>query len=166
VNSNDGRDTGGRPRREPRGGLPSSEGLAGSSRPSPLREQECLALAFSERPTRVREIASDSGLARQGEAHDLGHGGVRVRARARLVVAGHQERSARVRMTAAERQRYVHWWVRHSGLTTRQLRQIATAIWTDRLLDESTHGLHRRDREAQFNPRTARDVFWPGVSGR
>ena len=71
-----------------------------------------------------------------------------------------------VRMTAAERQRYVHWWVRHSGLTQRQLRQIATAIWTDRLLDEETPGLHSPGADAQFDTRTAREVFWPRGTDR
>jgi hypothetical protein len=121
---------------------------------------------FLSVPLGVLEPGRVAAWARQGEAHELGHGGVRVRVCARLVVTGYLERSALVRMTAAERQRYIHWWVRHSGLTPRQLRQIATAIWTDRLLEEETHGLHPREREAQSDAPTARDVFWSRVSDR
>jgi hypothetical protein len=56
------------------------------------------------------------------------------------------QRSRLIRMTAAERQRYVDWWTKHSGLTPRQLRQIATAIWTDRLLDEGAEPVPARPR--------------------
>jgi hypothetical protein len=82
------------------------------------------------------------------------------------VTRAQESRFALVRMTAAERQRYVLWWVRHSGLTQRQLRQIATAIWTDRLLDESKHGLHPREADAQFDRRTRQEVFWPRGTDR
>lgn len=41
-----------------------------------------------------------------------------------------------VRMTVLERERYVRWWIERSGLTARQLRQIATGIWSDRVLEE------------------------------
>jgi len=61
-----------------------------------------------------------------------------ARSRGGDVVIGSQ-RSRLIRMTPAERQRYVDWWTKQSGLSARQLRQIATAIWTDRLLDESVH---------------------------
>jgi hypothetical protein len=30
-----------------------------------------------------------------------------------------------------ERERYVRWWIERSGLSERQLRTIATAIWAD-----------------------------------
>jgi hypothetical protein len=41
----------------------------------------------------------------------------------------------RVSLSTAERERYVRWWIEHSGLSTSALRQIATGIWSDRLLD-------------------------------
>ena len=41
-------------------------------------------------------------------------------------------------MTARERARYVHWWVKHSGLTPHELRRIATGIWSDRDVDETS----------------------------
>jgi hypothetical protein len=41
-----------------------------------------------------------------------------------------------VELTAPERRRYVHWWIYSSGLTKKELRQIATAIWSDRVLEE------------------------------
>jgi hypothetical protein len=66
-----------------------------------------------------------------------------------------------VRMTAVERQRYVDWWVRHSGLTPRQIRQIATAIWTDRLLDEATDEWHPGEPERRFESLPRQHVFWP-----
>ena len=40
-----------------------------------------------------------------------------------------------IRMTAVERERYVRWWLERSGLTARQLREIATGIWSDRVMD-------------------------------
>jgi hypothetical protein len=39
-------------------------------------------------------------------------------------------------MTPVERQRYVRWWIQKSGLTRHELRQMATALWTDRLMDD------------------------------
>jgi len=39
-------------------------------------------------------------------------------------------------MTASERRRYVHWWIHSSGLTKQELRRIATAMWSDRMLDD------------------------------
>ena len=42
----------------------------------------------------------------------------------------------RVELTALERRRYVHWWIYSSGLTKKELRQIATAMWSDRVLEE------------------------------
>ncbi len=41
----------------------------------------------------------------------------------------------RIEMTVRERQRYVRWWLDHSGLTPRELRRVATGIWSDRLVD-------------------------------
>ena len=94
---------------------------------------------------------------------DLGNRGAQARVRARQVVIGPQgSRWALVRMTAAERQRYVNWWVKHSGLTPRQLRQIATAIWTDRLLDEVTHGVRPLEVEAQFDDPATRECLGTG----
>jgi hypothetical protein len=49
----------------------------------------------------------------------------------------------RVEMTALERRRYVHWWIHSSGLTKKELRQIATAVWTDRLLEPVAGGVAR-----------------------
>jgi hypothetical protein len=42
------------------------------------------------------------------------------------------------RMTERERKRYVHWWLRQSGLTARELRRIATGIWSDRVAGETS----------------------------
>ena len=42
----------------------------------------------------------------------------------------------RVELTAIERRRYVHWWIYSSGLTKTELREIATAMWSDRLLEK------------------------------
>jgi len=39
-------------------------------------------------------------------------------------------------LTAIERRRYVHWWIYSSGLTKTELREIATAMWSDRLLEK------------------------------
>jgi hypothetical protein len=41
-------------------------------------------------------------------------------------------------MTARERELYVRWWVKQSGLTPVELRRIATAIWSDRVVDETS----------------------------
>jgi hypothetical protein len=45
--------------------------------------------------------------------------------------------SIRVELTSSERRRYVHWWIHQSGLTKRELRQIATALWSDRVMAEN-----------------------------
>ena len=36
-----------------------------------------------------------------------------------------------IRMSVAERERYVRWWVVESGLSSNQLRAVAAAIWGD-----------------------------------
>ncbi len=36
-------------------------------------------------------------------------------------------------LSLAERERYGRWWREHSGLSERELRQIATGVWADRL---------------------------------
>jgi hypothetical protein len=43
--------------------------------------------------------------------------------------------AALVRMTVAERERYVRWWIEESGLTPTELREVAGAVW----VDESPH---------------------------
>jgi hypothetical protein len=50
----------------------------------------------------------------------------------------HRERAlfAQVRMSSAQRAHYVRWWVERSGLNEAELRQIATGIWSDRVMDE------------------------------
>ncbi len=37
-----------------------------------------------------------------------------------------------VRMTIAERERYVRWWIEESGLTRGELRDVAARLWSDR----------------------------------
>lgn len=37
--------------------------------------------------------------------------------------------AALIRMSVAERERYVRWWIDESGLTLAQLRQLAGALW-------------------------------------
>jgi hypothetical protein len=38
--------------------------------------------------------------------------------------------AALIRMSVAERERYVRWWIEKSGLTLGQLREIAGAVWS------------------------------------
>jgi hypothetical protein len=78
------------------------------------------------------------------------------------VIGPQGSRLALVRMTAAERQRYVNWWVKHSALTPHQLRQIATGIWTDRLLDDVTQGVRPLEVEALFDAPTTREMLGTG----
>ena len=39
--------------------------------------------------------------------------------------------AALIRMTVAERERYVRWWIEESGLTLVQLREVAGAVWDE-----------------------------------
>ena len=45
--------------------------------------------------------------------------------------------AALIKMSVAERERYVRWWIEESGLTPVQLRQVAGVIWAghDELFD-------------------------------
>lgn len=147
--------------------LGSREGLSG------LMRQPATG-AFSGGGTRV--LAAGEGIptrrwgrpfARNGGSHELGNGGAHARVHARLrtrdVVTGPQGPRSLIRMTAAERQRYVNWWVKHSGLTPRQLRQIATGIWTDRVLDDVTQGVRPLEADGRSGCR-AGGVDHPGRS--
>lgn len=40
--------------------------------------------------------------------------------------------AALIKMSVAERERYVRWWVEESGLTLVQLREVAGVIWAGR----------------------------------
>jgi len=40
--------------------------------------------------------------------------------------------AALIKMSVAERERLVRWWLEESGLTRAQLREVAGAMWTDR----------------------------------
>lgn len=40
--------------------------------------------------------------------------------------------AALIRMSVAERERYVRWWIEESGLTLAQLREVAGVIWSGR----------------------------------
>jgi hypothetical protein len=39
--------------------------------------------------------------------------------------------AALIKMTVAERERYVRWWIEESGLTRVQLRDMAGAVWSE-----------------------------------
>ena len=67
-------------------------------------------------------------------------GGVLALVRMGDKVTGAQPRGweTGARMTASERKRYVYWWLKQSGLTPRELRRIATGIWSDRVFDETS----------------------------
>ena len=76
----------------------------------------------------------------------------------------HPHRRTDINMTTDERRSYVRWWIERSGLTPAQIREVATGIWSDRLVD-GTHGsldspmLHRRGRPrspSSFGARRAR----------
>jgi hypothetical protein len=54
----------------------------------------------------------------------------------------------RIEMTLNERERYVRWWVERSGLTSHQLRQIATGIWSDRVLEGWTEADEQSSKAA------------------
>ena len=51
----------------------------------------------------------------------------------------HPHRRTDINMTTDERRSYVRWWLERSGLTPDQVREVATGIWSDRLVD-GTHG--------------------------
>ena len=40
--------------------------------------------------------------------------------------------AALIKMTVAERERYIRWWIEESGLTLVQLREVAGVIWAGR----------------------------------
>lgn len=39
--------------------------------------------------------------------------------------------AALIKMSVAERERYVRWWIEESGLTLVQLRDVAGAVWSE-----------------------------------
>lgn len=39
--------------------------------------------------------------------------------------------AALIKMSVAERERYVRWWIEESGLTPVQLRDVAGALWSE-----------------------------------
>ena len=50
-------------------------------------------------------------------------------------MAAHQDRRTDINMTVDERRSYVRWWIERSGLTPAQVREVASGIWLDRLVD-------------------------------
>ena len=54
-------------------------------------------------------------------------------------MAAQPHRRTDINMTTDERRSYVRWWIERSGLTPAQIREVATGIWADRLVD-GTHG--------------------------
>jgi hypothetical protein len=58
-------------------------------------------------------------------------------------MAAHPHRRTDINMTTEERHSYVRWWLERSGLTPDQVREVATGIWSDRLVDgtQTTAGL-------------------------
>jgi hypothetical protein len=58
-------------------------------------------------------------------------------------MAAHPYRRTDINLTTDERRTYVRWWLERSGLTPEQVREVATGIWSDRLIDgtQTTAGL-------------------------
>jgi hypothetical protein len=54
-------------------------------------------------------------------------------------MSAHPHRRTDINMTTDERRSYMRWWLERSGLTPDQVREVATGIWSDRLVD-GTHG--------------------------
>jgi hypothetical protein len=58
--------------------------------------------------------------------------------------------AALIKMSVAERERYVRWWLEESGLTLVQLRAMAGAVWSEagesRVLDVDARALTRLGR--------------------
>ena len=52
-------------------------------------------------------------------------------------MAAHAHRRTAISLTPTERQSYVWWWIRRSGLSREQLQQIAAGMWSDRPGDAS-----------------------------
>jgi hypothetical protein len=50
-------------------------------------------------------------------------------------------------LSLAEREQYVRWWREQSGLSERELSEIATGVWADRL-DTPSSGESAWDAEA------------------
>ena len=50
-------------------------------------------------------------------------------------MAAHQDRRTGISMTVDERRSYVRWWLERSGLTPAQVREVASGIWLDRVVD-------------------------------
>ena len=69
----------------------------------------------------------------------------------------HPQRRTDINLTTDERRSYMRWWLERSGLTPDQVRELATGIWSDGVVD-GTHGslgphrtgklLHSRRRPA------------------
>jgi hypothetical protein len=53
-------------------------------------------------------------------------------------MAAHPYRRTDINLTTDERRSYARWWIERSGLTPAQIREVATGIWSDRLVDDLT----------------------------
>jgi hypothetical protein len=80
----------------------------------------------------AKRKGEDDGLG--NDAPDLGDDGVRGCARLGDV----KRPDFIVVMSALERERYVRWWKEDSGLSPRELRDIANAVWLDHFERTST----------------------------
>ena len=56
-------------------------------------------------------------------------------------MAAHQDRRTYIHMTVDECRSYVRWWLERSGLTPAQVREVASGIWLDRLVDVTGESL-------------------------
>ena len=63
--------------------------------------------------------------------------------------------AALIKMSVAERKRYVRWWIEESGLTLVQLREVAGVIWAGR---EAPLGPDVRSGELSRPLRNRRDL--------
>lgn len=53
-------------------------------------------------------------------------------------MTAHPHRRTDINMTTDERRSYVRWWIERSGLTPEQVREVASGIWSDDLVDDLT----------------------------
>ena len=74
-------------------------------------------------------------------------------------MAAHQDRRTDINMTVDERRSYVRWWLERSGLTPAQVREVASGIWLDKLV-EDTRGLLEGSAEA--NGAATKTAVLPG----
>jgi hypothetical protein len=55
-------------------------------------------------------------------------------------MAAPPHRRAAIKLTPTEREFYVRWWIRRSGLTRSQIREIAAGIWSESETVDARYG--------------------------